>query len=150
MKKIFRNKKAVSEIVGTAILLGMAVALFSVVHIVAMNVIPFTPNPPSVRISSEINTTTNTIYLLHNGGSPLSLDTIVIFSDYDTGVLIADAIVSGSIIYETDNGDDAWNIGEILFYTNPNFSNNKIQMIIVDIKSNSIIAQDIFDFTGVI
>ena len=61
MRKLVRNKKGVSEIVGTILLLGMAIALFVGVHIVAMNVIPFSPRAPSVRISGAINATTDTI-----------------------------------------------------------------------------------------
>jgi flagellin-like protein len=140
MKKIFRNKKGVSEIVGTILLLGMAIALFVGVHLVALNVIPYSPNTPSVRISGAINSTEHKIYLHHNGGDSLSLDTKIIFSNYDTGATIGDYNVSD---YGTHIGQE-WNIGEVISYTNINFNGIKILMNIIDIQSNAIIAQDIF------
>jgi flagellin-like protein len=147
MRKLFRNKKGVSEIVGTILLLGMAIALFVGVHIVAMNVIPYSPRAPSVRISGQLDN--NIIYIQHNGGDSLPFGTKIIFSDYATGETIIDgeiSIVRGHII--DDNGNDVWNIGEIIKYPNvfvPSLDfSGKIQMIIIDIESNAIIAQDVF------
>jgi len=48
-----RANKAVSSIVGTALLLGMAIALFSIVQILALS-FPYNPNPPSVRLVGNI------------------------------------------------------------------------------------------------
>ncbi len=147
MRKIIKNKKGVSEIVGTILLLGMAIALFVGVHIVALNVIPYSPNSPSVRISGEIvyNEITekyDKIYLQHNGGDSLPLDTKIIFSEYG-GEQIGPTLNISDFNYTTDIGKE-WNIGEVIYHNDPNFYDNKIQMIIIDIETNSIIAQDIF------
>jgi flagellin-like protein len=147
MKKIFRNKKGVSEIVGTILLLGMAIALFVGVHIVALDVIPYSPNAPSVRISGEIvyNEDTgkyDTIYLQHNGGDSLPLNTKIIFSEYGEEQ-IGPTLNISDFDYKTEIGKE-WNIGEVIYHNNSNFYNKKIQMIIIDIETNSIIAQDIF------
>jgi flagellin-like protein len=143
MRKLVRNKKGVSEIVGTILLLGMAIALFVGVHIVALNVIPFSPNAPSVRINGDIKN--DLVYLQHNGGDSLPLNTKVIFSNDITGESIAEVQLSN---FKFNNSDvdpiGVWNIGEIISYSNPNFINIKIQLIIIDIDSNAIIAQDIF------
>jgi len=140
MKKIVKNKKGVSEIVGVIIMLGIAIALFSVVYIVAMDVIPFIPNAPSVRISGAINTTSHTIYLSHHGGNSLPLNTKIIFSNEVTGVQIGEVHTIRE--NETVVGQE-WNIGEIISFSNPGFI-GKIQMIIVDVESNAIIEQDVF------
>jgi len=142
MKKIVKNKKGVSEIVGVIIMLGIAIALFSVVYIVAMDVIPFTANAPSVRINGVINKNNlpHTIYLQHNGGNSLYLDTMIIFSNEVTGAQIGGihTVREREIVVGQE-----WNIGEIISYSDPGF-NGKIQMIIIDVESNAIIAQDIF------
>lgn len=131
MNKIYRNKKGVSEIVGTILLLGMAIALFVGVHIVALNIIPYSPNALSVRISGEIKN--DTIYLQHNGGDSIPPNTKIIFSNSTTG----DTIINEPI-------GTKWNIGEVLKYTNQKFNGTSTLMIIIDVESNAIIAQDIF------
>ncbi len=131
MKKIVKNKKGVSEIVGVILMLGMAIALFAVVYIVAMDVIPFTPNAPSVRISGAIKN--DTIYLQHNGGDSLPLNTKIYFSYDENKTPIRNFITN-----------DKWDIGEMLKFYDNRFNNSRIQMIIVDVESNSIIEQDVF------
>ena len=142
MRKLVKSKKCVSEIVGVILMLGMAIALFTGVYIVAMDVIPFNPHTPSIRISGEIKN--DLIYLQHNGGDSLSLDTKVIFSDI-SGTLIGDPLSLRNFNFIEDKKPiGIWNIGEIIYYPNPGESGDEIQMIMVDIESNSIIAQDIF------
>ena len=61
-----RQKKdgAISEVLGTLLLLGLAVGLFSVLYIIVFSY-PFSPNPPSAdligSIAEEGNTMTVTI-----------------------------------------------------------------------------------------
>jgi len=136
MRKIGKNKKGVSEIVGVILMLGMAIALFAVVYIIAMDVIPYTPAAPSVRISGEIKN--DTIYLQHNGGDSLSLDTKIFFS-YDGNKT---PIKNYTVNYYITSGK--WDISEMLEFSDPRFNNSRIQMIIIDVESNSIIVQDVF------
>ena len=56
MKKIGNNKKGVSEIVGVAILLGMAIALFTIVQLMAIS-FPFNKPNPSVSLTATIDDT---------------------------------------------------------------------------------------------
>ena len=138
MKKIFRNKKGVSEIVGTILLLGMAIALFVIVHIVALDVIPYTPTAPSVRISGELQG--GKIYLQHNGGDSLPLDTKFIFTD-DTGAIIGEPYYTLNDFNKPNNFGTEWNIGEVI---NKTITEDKIDMVIIDVETNAIIAQDTF------
>lgn len=145
MRKLIQNKKGVSEIVGTVLLLGMAIALFAIVHIVALNVIPFASDAPSVRINVEI--TNKTIFFQHDGGDPLALDTTkVIFSDVSgTPIEPSHQLKNFTFLPKDTDPKDLWNIGEILAYTPTpenfalNFENKRIQIMIIDINSNSII-----------
>lgn len=138
MKNI-RGNKAVSEIVGTAILLGIAIALFAVVQTVALT-FPFNPSPPSAQLVGTIDE--NTIFIKHNGGESLSLDTKIIFTfDGETKIVkIANDILDNS----TSNGDDLWSIGEKITYTpSSDITYHEVEFTVVDVVSNTIILNGI-------
>ena len=78
------NKKAASEIIGTVLLLGMAIAFFSVLSITVLSY-PSSSSSPSTNLVGMIiptNETNNEENLLieHRGGDALSLDTKVIIT----------------------------------------------------------------------
>jgi hypothetical protein len=131
-----RANKAVSEIVGTALLLGISIALFSIVQVIALN-LPYNINPPSVRLVGNIEG--ETIYIVHHGGESLSLDTEIIFRINDnTYSWTANEILNQS----SSNGDNFWNIGEKV--DSPNYGDLKdkqVMITVVDVESSSVIMQ---------
>lgn len=132
-----RANKAVSEIVGTALLLGMAIALFSIVQILALS-FPYNPGPPSVRLVGNIEG--DVIYIVHHGGESLSLDTKIIFTiDNDVSNPITNTTGNGLI--NSDSGDpNLWDIGEKVEFNPDGYGNlTSVQITIVDIESNSVI-----------
>ena len=48
MKKMKKANEAVSDVLGTILLLGITISLFSVLSVVVLSY-PFNPNPPSVN-----------------------------------------------------------------------------------------------------
>jgi len=129
-----RSNKAVSEVVGTAILLGMAVALFSMVQIMAMS-FPFNPHPPSARLVAYIDE--DWVNIAHHGGEPLSSDTkILITIDEDSYVYNIVDLLSTST---SSDGDDLWEIGEVIGNNYGDLSDSTVNVIVVDILSNEII-----------
>lgn len=130
-----RANKAVSEVVGTAMLLGMAVALFALVQIIAMSV-PFNPHPPSVRLVGY--TDGDWVYITHHGGESLESDTRLLFTiDGDANESNVGTLLPLS---NSSNGDTVWNIGETLGYNHTSdLSGLSVNIAIVDIKSNEII-----------
>ena len=131
-----RRKQAVSEIVGTVMLLGIAIAMFGLVQLFAFGLLNENPNSPSVRLFATIDD--NTIYVFHNGGEELSLDTKIIFTIDDN---IINRTAKEIINSTTDNGDKFWNIGEKLSY-GP--AGSEVSVIVVDVSSNSVIMRTIF------
>jgi hypothetical protein len=131
-----RAKNAVSEIVGTALLLGIAIALFSIVQVIALN-LPYNTNPPSVRLVGNIEG--EKIYIVHHGGESLSLDTEIIFRiNVTTYSWTAREILNQS----SSNGDNVWNIGEKV--DSPNYENlgeSQVMITVVDVESSSVIMQ---------
>jgi hypothetical protein len=111
MRKIRKNH-AVSEIVGTALLLGIAISLFVIVQVIAMS-FPFNPNPPSARLVANIKG--ETIFISHHGGESLLLDktTIIFTIDGNSYFKNASEILNATL----SNGDKFWNIGEKVNYT---------------------------------
>jgi flagellin-like protein len=129
-----RKNNAVSEIIGTVILLGIAISLFSLVQVIALS-FPFNANPPSARIVGNIDG--NTIYIFHHGGESLSLNTKIIFTiDGDSYLKNASEILN----INTSDGDNLWNIGEKLNYTHTgNLVDLSVDIMVIDHKSNSVI-----------
>lgn len=131
MKRIMKNKKAVSEIVGTIMLLGMAIALFTLVQFMAINY-PFNEPNPSVRLSAAIDG--DIVVVVHQGGGALSMDTEITF------VVIHEDGTSESPYVLTP--DDDWTIGEKIKYDISSISNVKeVRITIIDVESNSVIMQ---------
>ncbi len=128
-----RKDMAVSDIVGTVLLLGMTVALFSVLCVGVLSY-PSSPSEPAVNLVGTIND--GNLYLEHCGGEALDLDTKVIITPdggQSENILVGD--------YLTDeNNDNKWSIGEVLVYTIIEGINGKqVGITVVDIESNSVI-----------
>ena len=134
-----RVNNAVTEVVGTAILLGIAIALFSVVQTVALT-FPFNPPTPSAQLVGTVDD--NTIIIKHHGGESLSLEAKIIFLiNRETEIVqIADDILDNS----TSNNDNMWSIGEKIAYTidHPE-SILEVEVTVVDVISNSIVMRGI-------
>ncbi|OGS40780.1 MAG: hypothetical protein A3K77_03240 [Euryarchaeota archaeon RBG_13_31_8] len=133
MRKIVKNKQGVSEIVGVIVMLGMAIALFSVVYIMAIT-FPFNNPSPLVRISATIQD--DAVILLHKGGESLSPNTNIIV---EINGEVYTEIVANWYGY---NGP-SWNIGEKLS-SKPLGDGVKIKearITVVDVITNSIIMQ---------
>jgi hypothetical protein len=132
LPRLIRSNSAVSEVMGTILLLSITVGLFSVVAISAYNLLPFNP-APSADIICQVNG--DNIILTHHGGDGLSLDTKIGFSN-STGTKY---IVAGDYLDETSKEDGKWSIGEKIVYSNPNLLQNQIRVMVVDPSSNSFI-----------
>ena len=131
-----RVNNAVSEVVGTAILLGIAISLFSIVQVIALS-FPFNPSTPSARLVGTVNQ--NTIVIEHNGGESLSLDTefTVTINGTNEKLTVSDYLNNES----RDNG--VWNIGERVVYPAGDIADLEVSVTIIDVKSNSIIMSGI-------
>jgi FlaG/FlaF family flagellin (archaellin) len=133
MFKIKKNNKAVSEVLGTILLLGISVSLFSVIYISVFSV-DAQPPTPTVDIMGTIHK--NYLVLEHGGGEDIDAEFQIILR-YNVGssfVLTSDDI--------DGNFDGKWNIGEKLKF---NLSDklvdytefSPIDIMVVDAQSNS-------------
>ncbi|MCX6663263.1 MAG: type IV pilin N-terminal domain-containing protein, partial [Euryarchaeota archaeon] len=132
LPRLIRSNSAVSEVMGTILLLMINVGLFSVVAISVYNLLPFNP-APSADIICQVNG--DNIILTHQGGDALSLDTKIGFSN-NTGTKY---IVVGDYLDEKSKEDGKWSVGEKIVYSNFNLLENQIRVMVIDPSSNSFI-----------
>jgi hypothetical protein len=131
--KDFKNSnKAVQEIIGTVLLLGMAVTIFSGIYVGVLSV-PLETNEPNPIIVATIEG--RNIIFEHRGGEELSLDTKIEIVTPDEKV----SKTVGELLIDTNNNNH-WNIGERLAYPF-DFSSNPYEadVISIDVDGNKVI-----------
>ena len=129
-----RANNAVTEVLGTAMLLGMAIVLFSALQIIVF-AHPFDPSAPSVNLVGTIDG--DNVIIEHHGGESLSLDTEILLTiGTDTTTITA----GNYLDVNTSNGDQLWNIGEKVSYpSSVSLTGCHVEVTVVDVETNSII-----------
>jgi len=128
-----KSDGAVSEVIGAILMVGIGVALFSILYFIVMSY-PFTPSVPSVDIVGSIEG--SNIVLEHRGGDSLDQNATVSF--IVGGIRISDTV--GFFLNDT-NGNNRWDIGEQLVYNytvSGNITGLQVEATVVDRDSNSI------------
>jgi len=128
--KIKRTDDAVSEIVGTVLLLMIAVAVFSGIYIIVLTPPSDIPQP-FVTITGKMEGTN--IILTHRGGDSLPLSSLlsVTVGDSTNSTIVGDCLDSAS------KDDGRWNIGEKLKYSLGSIANQEVRVLITDVDSHS-------------
>src|SRR4030042_6276319 len=105
IEKMKRSDKAVSETVGTLMLLGISVFLFSVLYISVVTNYPISASP-SVNLLCSIEG--NNIIIEHRGGKTLDLDNkfIVTIEEVEQTFIVYDYLNNES------RNDSRWDVGE--------------------------------------
>jgi len=127
-----RANEAVSDIVGTVLLLGMTIALFSVLCVGVLSY-PSSPSEPAVNLVGTIND--GKLYLEHCGGEALDLDTKVIITcegNQSVNLKVGEFL-------NDENEDNKWNIGEGFEYQLVGYVGGQVKFTVVDTESNTVI-----------
>ncbi len=132
-----RANKAVSEMVGTLLLLGMSVSLFSVIYISVLTMYPASSSP-SVNLICSIED--NNVTLEHRGGKSLDLNTELILN-VDS---VNNKFTVGDYLSNESKENGVWNIGERVVYPVGDITDKKVSLSVVDKKSNSVIMMVVF------
>lgn len=139
--KNLRIHTAVSEVVGTILLIGIGVSIFALLSIATFTLpdIFFSEPTPSVSIIGRVEG--NAVIFEHQGGQGLSLDTKIIVWFAETSLVTT----VGDLLTPEDKADGEWNIGEKITITNnnPNLPIMQISAMITDMKSNSAVMRGI-------
>ncbi len=144
-KVISKSNFALSEIVGTILLIGISVSLVSVAYLFVFNT-PFLPEGSDIPSSNIIGSVNGDLIALeHRGGESIDFDIS------DTKIIITVAGVNvytinkdGLAILEGD--DDVWDIGESIIFNYSSYGGigyKKVEMLIIDENSNSVIIRGV-------
>lgn len=127
-----RADAGVSEIIGTILILGITVALFSLLYVSVLTVspMPLTPSADIVFGVEEGNITIN-----HCGGAALSLDTRILMTIGSTSM----NATAKDGLDDRYKDDGLWGMGEKLVFPVENLSGKQIMINVVDVDSNSIV-----------
>jgi flagellin-like protein len=144
--KIRKSNEAVSEIVGTVLLLGMTVSLFSMLSFTVLSY-PFNPSPPSVNLVGYMGGTNatggNCVIIEHYGGDSLGITTTKVIVNNGTSV-----DVNITKFLNDSNSNALWDLGERLVYPVGNVTGKQVEVTVVDTKSNSVIMRGIIQHEG--
>ena len=131
-RKMKRGNIAVSEMVGTLLLLVISVTLFSVIYFSVVTVSP-SPTRPSVNLICTLEK--NNITLEHRGGKTLDLDTEIIVTINDT----TERFIVNDYMNDESRENGVWNIGEQVVYPTGDVADLKVSASVVDMHSSSVI-----------
>jgi len=133
MKNI-RGEKAVTEIVGTILLLGMAITVFAVIY---SNVLSDDGPGPEALVTIVGKIEGDDILIEHCSGESLGLDTKVFLT---FGPSPPDSWTVEQLLTD-EYKQDGWNIGEQLIFNYPEGYLNNVPILatVVDKKSNSLV-----------
>ena len=144
--KIKRTDDAVSEVIGTVLLLTIVVAVFSGIYIIVLTPPSGIPQP-FVTIVGKVEEMdgvvedlgnldeTADVVLIHRGGESISLDSKILMT---IGSTVVDMTV-GNCLDAKSKEDGAWTIGEQIVYPIGNETYLHVEITIVDVTSNSVI-----------
>lgn len=127
-----RSDKAVSETIGTLLLLGISISLFSVIYFSVMTIYPISATP-SVNIICSFND--SNIIIEHRGGKTLDLDTKFIVTIDGSG----EKFTVKDYLSSEFKANDVWNVGEQVVYPVGDITNKKVSVSVIDEHSNSVI-----------
>ena len=137
--KIKKNNDAISEMLGSILLLLIAVTSFIVIH---ANILfnPFPDDQTYITIVGEIKG--KNITLLHRGGESLSMQTKAIF---EIGENTFNIIIGENDYLNSEfKADGLWNIGESLIFKQANdLDDLKVKVTIIDVKTNCVVMSKI-------
>jgi hypothetical protein len=147
MTKKSRSSHAVSDVLATALLLGITIILFGFLNYIVFS-FSFEPSAPAVNLIGSLSedATYNNITIEHNGGESLEGSTrIVITVGTHTNTSTVQEIINGTADWrltalQNDKHPETWDFGEtIQFNSQYDFTNTYIQASVLDPATNSLI-----------
>ena len=129
MRAIIYDEHAVSEILDTVLLLGVAIVAFGIISSTIFP-LPLPSNPPNVKLSAYIRG--DYLFIEHMGGDALQ------FNKTEVSVTIGGESKPKSPLHEI-NRDGLWECGEYVSY----FYNTTdlVEVLVIDTVTNTIILQ---------
>lgn len=131
-KNKYKSDSGVSNVIGTILLLGITVSLFSLIYASVLSISP-TPPTPSANIVFRVEG--DDIIIDHCGGESLGLDTKILMTIGSESM----NVTANDGLDDNYKDNDLWNMGENLVFSVENLSGKQITIHVVDVISNSIV-----------
>jgi flagellin-like protein len=131
--KLKGANEGVSEVIGTVLLLGMAISFFSILSYTVLSY-PSAPSSPSANLVATKDG--DHLLIEHRGGEALTLDTKVIIT-FSNGTSKSMAIGDKNYLDDKAKEDNLWGLGELFIYQDKNITSKTVSIAVVDVKSNS-------------
>ena len=139
-KQITQEENAVSEVIGQVLLAGIVVIMLSV-----LSVFVFSQDGPAdvphTDVQEIMDTSTDTIYLKHNGGEPISPEDAEIIVNINGKKYV----FTSSQIYESLGNSNVWEVGDTIEINTMKSwgvalnNNDHVELFLVDTPSNELI-----------
>jgi len=139
-----RSNQAVSEVLDIVLLLGITIALFAFLNYIVFSY-SFDESSPSVSLIGSIDEVNNMINIKHNGGESLEGNNTNVIITIESDVY---QNTSWELLRDV-NGDNKWNIGEIVQFDYSELyspediedimDNLYIKVLVVDLSTNSLV-----------
>lgn len=128
-KKLASNNKAVSELIGTVLLLAITIATFTTLVLLSSSYFSNTPSP-SVNLIAYLDG--ENIIIEHHGGESLSTDTSLIYTIGGQNIQIP---LQG---LDDENSNNQWDLGEKVSYHSSTINSSvQIRVSVIDTPSNT-------------
>ncbi|MGC9308486.1 MAG: PKD domain-containing protein [Thermoplasmatota archaeon] len=151
-KKKWAQKSAVSEVLGTVLLLGIAVIIFSGLVIYVMSATDNGDSSPDLDLVGYVGGSNRDIIIEHRGGESLDLKNVVIYVNkgvVDQFTVTFDKEGNPSRGSITNGSNGRWGIGSYYSYDfGENIQHWQVEIVVVDQISNSIVMSGIVN-TGI-
>lgn len=125
-----RTDEAVSELLGTMLLLTVAVSVFSVISLNTLSDIS-PEEHPLVTIVGALEG--NNIILTHRGGESLPLESEIVLTIGGTQL----NFTAGQLLDNKSKQDELWTVGELLVYSGTNLTGLRVEATVVDVKDDT-------------
>ena len=119
------TNEAVTEIMGTMLLLAIGVSVFSIISVTLLGKVP-SNEEPLVRLSGAVEG--DYVTITHRGGDPLSLETVVVITISGTQL----DFTAEDLLEHEYKQDGYWEVGERLLYDGVDLTDKKVEATVVE------------------
>lgn len=130
--RLWNDKKCVSEVMGTLLLLTVSIGIFTIVYYSILSTQP-APSSPPLNIIATIDE--KNIVVIHAGGKPLDMNSKIL-------VTIAGTTYEGFIydyMDEDSKTNQKWDVGEKIIYPVGDVTGLQVDLALRDHLSNSLV-----------
>ncbi|OEU64202.1 MAG: hypothetical protein BA870_04575, partial [Desulfuromonadales bacterium C00003094] len=127
-KRIRDDERAVSELVGEIMLIGVVIIAFGIIAVSVYSYIDKTPDTPHIEVAGRCDIDSNYVYLKHQGGESIDKENLRILVDV------------GGDTSTFENLEGLWTLGGVIGLSIENITqNDTVRVAIVHVLSDTVL-----------